>query len=416
MLTYISLSWKEISRRRRRALYTFSGIVLAAALLSFTFLVASSLKSSFNSVLNKVGADIVVQTHGEPCVWAPVKLPTNLNPIPVEMIGKVKKIKGVKEAAGILICWAFNGEQGNLHPTVIAGVEPSEIELGPARLSPTEGSGNYIVKGRYLNAFDTYTTVMDYDFAKFMKAGIGSKIYFGETQFEIVGILKTGRDARIAGAQAFIPLRAAQEILKKGSVADTIFVKLETNADPGRAVRDLKTLFGENSSVTTSLDFPSMVIGLSVFTNLFTFGMLLFILVVSVGFSMRSISASVNERFKELCVMKAIGWTDRNVQNLILTESFIIGFIGSLFGTVLGVFLSWAYLDSITMRLSDVLAAYPPCSTTPPKLEVAVIGLKLDIILLGCIVAGLTILTCLAGIVVLKGLKKTECAQGMRSL
>jgi len=416
MLTYFNLSWKEISRRRRRALYTFSGIVLAGALLSFTFLVASSLKVSFGRVLTEVGADIVVQTHGEPCVWAPVKLPTNLNPIDAEMVDKARKIKGVKQASGVLICWAFNGEKGNLHPSVIAGVEPLERELGPARLSPTEGSGNYIVKGRYLNDLDTYAAVIDYDFAKFMKAGIGSKIYFGETQFEIVGILKTGRDARIAGAQAFIPLFTAQEMLKRGKVVDTIFVKLDTDADPRRAVGDLKKMFGEDSSITTSLDFPSMVIGLSAFTNLFTIGMLIFILIVGIGFSMRSIAASISERLKELSVMKAIGWTNRHVRNLILTESLIIGSLGSLLGTALGVFFSWEYLGSIRMRLSDVLAAYPPCSTTPPKLEVAALGLKLNILALVYIVAGLTVLIGIASITALRGLRKMECAQGMRSL
>ncbi|MDD5596237.1 MAG: ABC transporter permease, partial [Candidatus Omnitrophica bacterium] len=216
MLTYFNLSLKEITRRRRRSIYTFSGIALAALLVSFSYLVTSSLNNSFNRVLNEVGADIIIQAHGEPCVWAPVKLPTNLNPIVVEMLEKTKKINGIKKASGILICWAFNGENGNLHPSVIAGVEPQERELGPVKLSQTEGSGNWMVKGRYLKDLDVYTTVLDYDFAKFLKADLGSRIYFGQDQFEVVGIMQTGRDARIAGAQAFIPLRTAQQMLKRG--------------------------------------------------------------------------------------------------------------------------------------------------------------------------------------------------------
>jgi len=416
MLTYINLSLKEIIRRRRRALYTLSGIVLSGALLSFTFLVTSSLKSSFSRVLMGVGADIVVQTHGEPCVWAPVKLPTNLNPIPVEMVEKTRKIKGVKQASGILICWAFNGEEGNLRPSVIAGVEPWERELGPLKLSQTEGSGNWLAKGRYLNDIDVYASVIDYDFAKFMNTDVGSFIDFGDKKFEIVGIIKTGRDARIAGAQAFIPLRTAQELLKKGNIVDTIFVKLESDADSRRVSGELKRLFGETSSITTNLDFPSMVTGLSVFTNLFIWGMCIFIMIVSIGFSMRSISASISERFKEICVMKAVGWTNRSVRILFFVESLIIGLLGSMLGTGLGVMLAWGYVNSITLQLSEVLAAYPPCSIASSKFEIALSGIRIDIIALICIIAGLTLVSAIASIIVLRKLKKIECAEGIRRI
>ncbi|MDD5595539.1 MAG: ABC transporter permease [Candidatus Omnitrophica bacterium] len=416
MLTYFNLSLKEIFRRRRRSIYTFSGIALAALLVSFSYLVTSSLNNSFNRVLNEVGADIIVQAHGEPCVWAPVKLPTNLNPIAIEMLEKAKKIGGVKKASGILICWAFNGESGNLHPSVIAGVEPQERELGPSKLSQSEGSGNWMVKGRYLEDLDVYTTVLDYDFAKFLKADLGSRIYFGQDQFEVVGIMQAGRDARIAGAQAFIPLRTAQQMLKRGEVVDTIFVQLESSANPKRIVADLKKLFGENSSITTSLDFPAMVVGLSAFTNLFTLGMLIFIFIVSIGFSMRSISASVSERIKELCVMKAIGWTSKNLQNLIFIESLIIGFFGAIIGTSLGFLFSRFYLNSIKLRISDVLAAYPPCATTPVKLEVALSGTQFDIFVLIIVIASLTFFTAFSSIFVTWGLRKIECAKGIRSL
>jgi len=414
--TYINLALKEIIRRRRRTLYTMSGIILSAALLSSTFLVTLCLKSSFSNTLDSVGVDIVVQTHGDPCVWAPVKLPTNLNPIPVENIEKVKKIQGVKQASGILICWAFDGEEGNLHPAVIAGVEPWERDLGPMRMTEREGSGNWMVLGRYLNDLDVYAAVIDDDFAKFLNVGIGSFVPFGGNKFEVVGIIKTGREARIAGAQAFVPLRTAQELLKKGNVVDMIFVKLHNNADTKKIISELKNIFVKNSSVTTSYDFPVLVSGLSIFTNLFMFGILIFIVAVAIGFSMRSIAGSVSERIKEICIMKAVGWQNKNIRKVLLTEAFVTGFFSSAIGGASGFLFSMVYINSVSLQLPEYLINYPPCASTPAKIDVLITGSMPNAAIIVSIAVVLTLLCMLASLIASRGFKKLECAEGMRRI
>jgi len=49
---------------------------------------------------------------------------------------------------------------------------------------------------------------------------------------------------------------------------------------------------------------------------------------------------SVLERFKEIGALKAVGWTESDVLNMILIESILIGIIGGVFGLILGYFAS----------------------------------------------------------------------------
>ncbi len=412
---YLKLSWKEITRRKTRAFYTLSGIILSAALLSAAALVILSLKNSLRGALFNVGADIVIQTHGDPCVWAPVKLPTNLNPIPAALVEKTRKIKGVSKVSGVLIAWAFDGEQGNLHPTVIAGVEPWERELGPLKLSGQEGSGNWLVKGRYLSDLDLYSAVLDYDFAKFLKADVGSSIYLGGQKFEVAGIIRIGREARIAGAQAFVPLHTAQEMLKRGEVVDTVFVKLDNNAELKRVTQEFKNLYGENSSITASLDFPDTITGLITFTDMFMFGLLIMVVLTALGFSMRSISASINERLRELCVMKAVGWFTANIRDMLLYESLVLGFFGAGLGAIIGEVFALVYIGSVRLRLPEILVNYPPCASTPAKTELSVYLPKGETaVIMAVTIVILTILSGVASRVASRNLKKIECAEGIR--
>lgn len=415
MNIYIKLSLKEIMRRKNRAFYTISGIILSAALLSAAIIVVLSLKDSLKGALFNVGADMIIQTHGEPCVWAPVKLPTNLNPISVQLVEKTRKIRGINKVSGVLIAWAFDGEEGNLHPTVIAGVEPWERELGPLKLSQSAGSGNLLVKGRYLNDLDVYAVVLDYDFAKFLKADVDSEVYLGGQKFKVVGIIQIGREARIAGAQAFLPLNTVQQMLKRGEVVDTVFVRLDAGIDAKRITKELEKLYGANASITTSQDFPATIGTFISFTDLFMFGLLVLIILVALGFSLRSICSAINERLKELCVMKAVGWATAHIRNMLLVESLIIGFIGSAIGSLTGGFFALAYINSIKLKLPDILINYPPCASTPAKAELIASNSPGNILV---IIATITfVLTLSSGVssrIASRNLKRIECADGQK--
>jgi hypothetical protein len=70
------------------------------------------------------------------------------------------------------------------------------------------------------------------------------------------------------------------------------------------------------------------------------------LLVCTVGIT-NSMLMSVTERFREIGTMKCLGALDRFVVNLLLIESMLMGFFGSLFGAILGlvVMVGWYRLQ-----------------------------------------------------------------------
>ena len=78
-------------------------------------------------------------------------------------------------------------------------------------------------------------------------------------------------------------------------------------------------------------------------------GAVFFTILILTGYTM---SQAVRERIPELAVLKCLGFTDRTVLGLVLAESFLLCFIGALFGLLLASVWSWAIILERSRRLS----------------------------------------------------------------
>ena len=113
----IKFALKNLIAKRRSSLVSFIGISISVALMVSTILILKFAQKSFAGPLEDSGADMIVQLQGEPCVWSIVKLPSDINPIPIEAVNKIKALNNVKSAEGVLITWAFsNPPVSQRHP------------------------------------------------------------------------------------------------------------------------------------------------------------------------------------------------------------------------------------------------------------------------------------------------------------
>ena len=367
---FISLAWKEISRRKTRSLLAILGIGFSTALLVSVITISDGVRGSTSKPLATAGSDMVIQKHGEPCVYSTVKLPTDLNPMPEEAISQIKVNEDVAKIAGVLQLWAFH----NGHPTVVVGLDPEIKTIGPIKPSTEKGACCEIIEGRYLSKDDNgkNVAVVDKDFARIGKIEVNSMLPLGDNEFEVVGIINSGKLARIAGAQVYIPLSTAQEMAGKGNIVDMIFIKLKNNADPKEVEKKIKIILGNEVSITTNNDFLALAAGLSFLTKEMTFGISVLVIIFSLLFIVKSSVSAVNERIRELGIIKAIGWKDKEVKRLITTENAIQGVIGGIIGCVVGYFISWIYATVSHLSIPQALAPYPACSSTPAPTELAV--------------------------------------------
>ncbi|MDP2910895.1 MAG: ABC transporter permease [Candidatus Omnitrophota bacterium] len=404
---------KNLTTRRRRTSASIAGISISIALLVSVLLILKIAQKSFSKPLEASGSDIIVQLQGEPCKWSLVKLPQNLNPIPAETVDKLKAMDSVASAEGSLIVWAFSTpplqqpmshsrmnpqeikqniasgklqgepcdygpqgsfcetEGGNLgsggpgnnmpqvdfSPTVVAGISPEIKDIGPINASNLN-----TIEGRFFSKDDTYAAILDKDFARTRYLKPGSTIDLGQRMFNVIGIIDTGHDAKIAGAQAFIPLKTAMEITGRGNIVDIVFIKLKPGRDPDSDKAAIKKIIDPNATVTTSNDFLKAVAGLSNITQALMLAIFFIAIAFSILFIIKTSLSHTLERSSEIGILKAVGWQDSSIIKMIFLENFILGSAGGLVGTFAGYLASFIYKTNLPALLPYYLNPYPPCS------------------------------------------------------
>jgi ABC-type antimicrobial peptide transport system permease subunit len=301
------------------------------------------------------------------------------------------------------------------HPTLITGLDPSVTDIGPIKPTLEKGECCEITKGRYLNETDKFAAVVAESFAFAEQIDVGSTIQLGGKNFEIVGLINTGKNARIAGAEVFIPIKTAQEIVNKGNIVSTVFLKLSNKADPKIIEDKIKELTKENVTVTTSSDFLATVAGMSELTKNVTAGVSIIVLILISLFVIKSSLASISERKKEIGIMKAIGWRDSMVARLIITENLIQSFIGGIAGCIIGYCIAYLYAFNARLSLPRTIASYPACASstliTDLKVVVTISPLLIIFGLIMCVGLGL-----LAGYAGAKQISKLQPADALRQL
>jgi putative ABC transport system permease protein len=344
-------------------------------MLVAVFAIAGAVKAAVQNSLDAAGADLIIQHRVKACPYTEVKLPLHLGAIPQSLIEKLEAQRGVEEVAGVLEIWAFH----NGKPTVVTGMDPLRKTIGPVRPSKAnelqkdeDKSCCALEEGRYLLSQQPNTCLIERAYADKIGAKLGDRVWLGPRQFDVVGILKLGRVPQIAGAQAFIALDAAQQMLGQGPIVDTIFVRVKGGQYQQGVTDQARGVIGPETSVTTSAHVDA---GMAVLASA-TQGAMVAVssIVVALVFLMliRSALAAVQERIPEIGIMKAVGWRNADVSRLLTLEAALTAAVGGLVGCVLGWCIAFAYTALLPLKLPDALASYPPCADTPPPVALPV--------------------------------------------
>ncbi len=407
----IKFSIKNLLTRRRRSLASLAGISISIALFISVILILKSAQGAFKKPLQEAGADMIVQLQGEPCVWSIVKLPTDINPIPAKLIVKIKSLDEVVAVDGALIAWAFpipsqsqmqkiqdstdisrkdipalkkennlekepcetgpagsfckTGEHtagpSNFSPIVVVGVNPEPRELGPITRSDLKNiQGRYFTKRKE----DDYAVILDKDFARTRNLKLEDDIDIGSRPGnKVIGIIDPGYDAKIAGAQVFMPLKSAVGMVGRGDIVDIIFVKLKGGVDTAVVKQKIrKALSNDDVTITTSKDYLSSVAGFSLLAQGLMLAIFFIVILISFLFIAKTAFSSTLERSSEAGILKAVGWRNQDIIKLIIMENSILGFFGGLIGSFLGYLASFIYKVNLISVLPYYLNPYPPCS------------------------------------------------------
>ncbi|MBA4142483.1 MAG: ABC transporter permease [Nitrosospira sp.] len=250
-----------------------------------------------------------------------------------------RRIAGVAGVESVMARLNFSGLLNNGRsdmPIIGEGIEPErEAELG---------SSVVITAGRQLTSTDTFGIMVGQGLASGLRLKPGDLVTLlastldgtlNSMDFEVTGIFQSFSNDYDSRAVK-IPLAAAQELLDKVSV-NALVVTLGRTSDTDRIAESLKEQFDPlDLEVKTWIelnDFYEKTVEL----YKGQFGVLQLIILVMILLSVaNSVNMSVFERVGEFGTMMALGNRNSQVVGLIMTESILLGLIGSALGLAFG--------------------------------------------------------------------------------
>lgn len=222
-------------------------------------------------------------------------------------------------------------------PIVADGIEPD----GEARL----GSFMQIVEGRQLTHKDNFGVTIGQGIAKALNLKPGDRVSLlvntpegalNTMELNIVGVFQSfskDYDARFIR----LPLPAAQELLGSNGI-NSLVIALKQTSDTETVSLKLKATLNpdqyESRTWVQLNDFYEKTVAL--YEQQFGFLQLIILIMVLLSVA-NSVSMSIFERTGEFGTIMAIGSRPIDVIKMLITESALLGLIGSGLGVVLGI-------------------------------------------------------------------------------
>jgi len=348
-IDYLTYAIRGLLNRQLRSYLTILGIVIGIAAIVSIVSIGQGLNEYIQHQLMQFGTDYIaiypgkLESYMSGGVTTVVKATLTDDDLrAIESVGGVQKAYGqISEQVAV----EFAGQTGT---ALVVGSSAGIFDTFPIYT---------LREGRFYRA-NSGEAVVGAEFADSVfkkKVRLGDTIKIGNKSFRVVGILEKG--SGIAAAADYLVFTDVGDLTyalgraKMVTAYEEIDAKLEpdSNADEvGKAIEEkLRNLHHvteetQDFSVFTPSQFSSIIGDIIGTLNLFLGGLAGIALVVGGVGIMNTMFMSVTERTREIGVLKAIGARDRDIMEIFLIESGLIGLVGGIIGCLFGLILSFA--------------------------------------------------------------------------
>lgn len=155
---------------------------------------------------------------------------------------------------------------------------------------------------------------------------------------KVVGVYKSGLGA-IDNVRSYVSLSTAQKLLQKDKTYITdISLKLKNRDDAVLKSIEYSNLY--NVKAESWKEANAVFEQGTLVRNIMTYVVSITLLIVA-GFGIYNIiSMNVHNKIKDIAILKATGFSGKDVVRIFMMQAIIIGFIGALTGIVFGFFIS----------------------------------------------------------------------------
>lgn len=341
-MKYFRLIWKNVWRKKIRTSLTILSVLVAFLL----FALLSALGYAFRGGVDVANAERLIVIHK-------VSL---INPLPMSYLNRIAATEGVESVTHASWFGGYYQDQRNqfgqfpVDPQSYFDMYP-EFDIPEEQFAAFQRNRTGAVVGTELAERFGWKVGDRIP----IQATIWSRIDGGRTwEFELEGIF-SNEDPRSSTAVMLFQYDYFEEARSFGKgTAGWYVLRVEKGADPVQVANAIDLQFANSPNETkTSTE--------AAFAQSFTkqFGNIALIVTLVLGavfftlllVSGNTMSQSVRERIAELAVLKTLGFGDRTVLGIVLSESILIMLMGGLVGLGIG----WILVQVLTQSIGAFL-------------------------------------------------------------
>jgi putative ABC transport system permease protein len=328
----------ELVYRRGRSIATATSIALAVAAGVLLTALATSYAGAVQAPMKSVGADVVGQLSGD----IPPKLEGLVFPHPNALltgatVASIRGLPGVLSVTRAVYLWELAPD----HYQSVLGVDDGETGLGALNGRLTEG--------RPLGAADR-AVLADSDFAARNGVRPGATLTVGGEPFTVAGIVDAASGGKVVRADVYLPLALAQSLAAAAPQvqalypfgpddANLLLVKVERRRLEA-VVAQVQALLGKKGIVSSELSFRETLENVLFLSERMGLILALVIGIFAAAFVLRATASAVNERQRELAILRAVGWPWRQVRRQVVLENGLLTLAGAAAGLVLALVIA----------------------------------------------------------------------------
>ncbi len=340
---YFKIAVRNLRTRRLRSWLTILGIVIGVFLVITLISLSSGIEDSISKQLKSLGGDVIMVMPGS--IDNPMMSFLGGQKLSKEDIETIKKVKGVDLVLPMSYKAKIMHYKNKQKTVFLTGISWDE---GVSMLTKFQGwslnQGTWPKPGKRELIIGSMVADKDF-FGK--KVTVGEEATIGGKTFKIIGILNS-LGSKTDDTGVYLDKKNYQQITgdRDGS-AQVAMVQKEEGVSTDIVVKRIKDSLnvvrkrkqGEDASNFSVIDSEKLGGIVGGIMGVIRLAVIIFagiaILVGGLGI-MNTMFTAVQERTKEIGVLKAIGATNFAVISIFLIESGILGIIGGLGGVILG--------------------------------------------------------------------------------
>lgn len=319
-MTFISLIFKNIWRHKIRTILTVFGISIGIATIVIFGLIISGLEEAMGTYLKPGKTDFTVAKSGSADLI--------LSYLDKEQVRKIKNTDGVEIIVPYVMAMVPSGKNPFFF---VSGIEADKLEFVGAKI--TEGrvykNDNEVIVGKIT--------------VKNKNLKIGNEILLNQKNYKIVGIFESGMQYQDSGA--FMALAEAQRLQGISEMVNIVLVKVKNGFDVKEVAKKVEVSDKNLLAIMDLADIETIDQGTKMSNSISWTISLLAVIIGAIGV-MNTIIMSVFERTREIGVLRAVGWGRLRIIKMILCESALIGVLAAIVGTLFGLAVVWAIMNT----------------------------------------------------------------------